>query len=171
MIKATTKPLLTVILILLTTTVFVFLSMDEQEPVSGVVSDDISLVNYVPEQEVEVTGPEARNRIWRLFNNNCRRNHSETAFELNTCRSIRRQTARPARQQALLNLRSMGAIQFEDYQLSTLIRGLESAPADNVIMVTRRIAAPGPLGQFVLELTNDRPRMRLFLNSRRITLE
>ncbi|MBU0624965.1 hypothetical protein KKF05_01335 [Patescibacteria group bacterium] len=169
MTKTTAKSLLTVALILLAVTVFVFFSVDEQEPVSGTASDDVSLVNYVPEQEI--AGPEARNRIWRLFNNGCRRNHSETALELNICRSIRRQTQRSVRQQALLNLRSMGAIQFEDYQLSTLIRGLESAPADNVIMVTRRIAAPGPLGQFVLELTDDRPRMRLFLNSQRITLE
>jgi hypothetical protein len=154
--------------ILMTSTIFVF----SRHESSNSTSDNSNLL--LPLFQVEAsnpTGPTARNRIWRLFNNSCRRDHSETSFELNVCRAIRRQTQQPVRQQALLTLRSMGAIQFDDYQLSFLMRGLASAPADNVIMVTRRIAAAGPLGRFVLELTDDQDRMRRFLTGQQILLE
>ncbi|MFH1047673.1 MAG: hypothetical protein V1738_05190 [Patescibacteria group bacterium] len=142
-----------------------------QEPVTNDVWLNDLPDHTIPAEASSPSGAERRNRIWRLFNNNCRRQHSETELEVNMCVAMHRATPLPNRRAALQFLIRAGMINFPDNLMDFMVNGLANQPPDRVLHVTRRIATNTPNGRFLLQLCADENRMTRFLQRLQITLE
>ncbi len=143
-------------------------STDDFEPVPNVAC---SPSHSTPASAQHSFGKRERNRIWRLFNNNCVRRHGETDIETNMCVAMHRDTPMPQRRDALQFLLDIGMIDFHGFSMDFMSRGLANSPPSRVLYVTRLIATGTRLGIFLTELCDDERRMLMFLNRQQIPLE
>jgi len=147
----------------------VFFWPDDQASACDSVHDGAVTVSL--DSSAVLAGPYARNRLWRLFNNNCERTNNESELEISMCVAFHRDTSHRNRCQALGYLIDARMINFPRARMNWMARGLASSPPDRVIQVTRMIATNNHRGRFLTELCADEARMTRFLRRQQIQLE